>query len=159
MEKDGVAKELKFFIRSQSDADQADASQEKLNGYHGVKEERVFLHPSSVNFSVGAFSCPWLVYHELVRTSKPFVRDSTECSTYALLLFGGKVKVLADKNLIIIDDWVHLSAVGRIAALVGGLRRKVDELLLRKIENPSFDIAQTDEMKVIVKLLIKDGLH
>jgi ATP-dependent RNA helicase DHX57 len=159
MEKDGVAKELKFFIRSQSDGGQADSSPQNLKGYHGVNEERVFLHPASINFSVGSFSCPWLVYHELVQTSKAFVRDSTECSTYALLLFGGKLKVQADKNSIVIGDWVQFSAVGRIGALIGGLRRKVDELLLRKIDNPSFDIAQTTEMRLIVKLLSRDGLH
>ena len=52
------------------------------------KEHRVFIHPSSGLFNVGNFSCPWLVYNSIVKTSKPFLRDATECSAYALLLFA-----------------------------------------------------------------------
>jgi hypothetical protein len=42
---------------------------------------------------VGNFSCPWLVYNCIVKTSKPFLRDATECSAYAPLLFGGVLDV------------------------------------------------------------------
>ena len=146
VEKDGVAKELKFYIRA-STSDDPQGS-----------EERVFMHPSSANFAVGSFNCPWLVYHDLVRTSKAFLRDATECSAYSLLLFGGKLEVQASKGLIVVDDWVRLAANARIGALIGGLRRKVDELLARKVEDPSFDIAGTVEMKLIVNLIVSDGL-
>jgi len=78
-EKDGVAKELSFFIRKEETHDATGRG----------KEERVFMHPSSALFSAGNFSCPWLVYNSIVKTSKPFLRDVTECSAYALLLFGG----------------------------------------------------------------------
>jgi ATP-dependent RNA helicase DHX57 len=148
VEKDGVAKELKFYIRVKSTGDNQPVA----------TEERVFMHPSSTNFSVGSYNCPWLVYHELVRTSKAFLRDATECSAYSLLLFGGKLEVQASKGLIIIDDWVRLAANARIGALVGGLRREVDELLSRKVEDPAFNIAATVEMKLIVNLLVSDGL-
>ena len=150
VEKDGVAKELQFFIR----VDSATGS-EQVSG----KDERVFMHPSSFNFSVGSYSCPWLVYHELVRTSKAFLRDATECSAYSLLLFGGKLEVQASKGMILIDDWVRLAANARIGALIGGMRRKLDQLLAKKVEDPTFDLCNTVEMKIIVNLLISDGLH
>ena len=44
-------------------------------------------------FHCSFFSCPWLVYNSIVKTSKPFLRDATECSAYAPLLFGGVLDV------------------------------------------------------------------
>jgi ATP-dependent RNA helicase DHX57 len=165
VEKDGEARELKFFIQAgvSNDDSGSSQSQDGAPSVHrhfnpNVAEERVFFHPSSANFSTGNFACPWLVYHELVRTSKPFLRDATECSAYALLLFGGNLEVQAGKGLIVIEDWARLSANARIGALIGGLRKKIDELLQKKVEEPRFDIAGTVEMKLIRSLLVTDGL-
>lgn len=165
-EKDGEAKELAFFIQASRDdlSSNSSVSQDVLNNstskhyYHGVAEERVFIHPASANYTTGSFSCPWLVYHDLVRTSKPFLRDATECSAYALLLFGGKLEVQAGNGRIIVADWVRLAANARIGALIGGLRKTIDELLARKIQDPGFDIASTTEMKLVRSLLVTDGL-
>lgn len=142
LEKDGVARELKFFIRTE-----------------GAREERVFIHPSSFNFSIGSYSCPWLVYHSLVRTSMPFLRDVTECTAYALLLFGGQIEVSVslDNAEVIVDGWAKLSANPAICSLVGSLREKVDALLARKVDDPVFDVAGSTEMKLIVKLVRGDG--
>lgn len=146
-EKDGQARELKFFVRTQHDEMKT-----------GCQEERVFIHPSSANFSSGSYSCPWLVYFYMVRTSKPFLRDVTECNAYPLLLFGGSLDVQASKGLVVVDDWVKLAANGRIGSLMGGLRRKVDLLFSRKVQDPAFEIAETEEMQLIVKLITTDGL-
>ena len=32
--------------------------------------ERVWLHPSSVNFSEGVYDSPWMVYNEIAKTSR-----------------------------------------------------------------------------------------
>jgi ATP-dependent RNA helicase DHX57 len=88
----------------------------------------------------------------------PFMRDVTECSNYDLLLFGGSIEVLATDGLIIIDNYIRMSANARIGALIGGLRRKVDDLLSKKIAEPSYDVAKSVEMKLIVKLLRTDGM-
>jgi ATP-dependent RNA helicase DHX57 len=114
-------------------------------------EERVFIHPSSNNFAVGSFSCPWIVYHRLIRTSKAFISDATECNPYSLLLFGGTMEVQASKGLILLDDWIRLSANARIGSLIGGLRRRVDELLELKVTDPSMDIAGSTEMELITE--------
>ena len=150
-EKDGVAKELKFFIRLEEESPNNQQNER-------MKKERVFLHPSSALFSVGNYSCPWLVYHSLVKTSKPFLRDATECSAYALLLFGGQLSVEARNSIIVVDGWAKLSANARIGALIRGLRGRMDDLLESKIKDPTVDISDTPEMKLIVKLLITDGL-
>ena len=164
VEREGTARELKFFIQagggSNDDAPSlVQNSHRSVNmRYHNVAEESVFFHPSSANFATGNFACPWMVFHKLVRTTKPFLLDATECSAYALLLFGGKLEVQAGKGLIVIEGWVRLSANARIGALIGGLRQKMDELLKKKVEEPTFDIAATIEMKLIRSLLVTDGL-
>jgi len=57
-----------------------------------------------------------------------------------------------------VDNYVRTSANARIGALIGGLRRKVDDLLSKKIADPSYAVAKSVEMKLIVKLLRTDGL-
>jgi len=158
VEKDGKAKELKFFIRGGSDGTGDDVGGNSSNRNNGRNDERVFIHPSSNNFSIGSYSCPWLVYHRLVRTSKAFVSDATECNPYSLLLFGGSMEVQASKGLIVLDDWIRLSANARIGSLIGLLRQKVDELLEQKVMDPSLDIAGSTEMKLITDLLRYDGV-
>lgn len=145
---------LKFFINPT----QHDDASKMYRHYFDVPEERVFIHPASALFNVGSYSYPWLVYHTLVKTSKSYVRDATECSAYALLLFGGKLEVQAGQGLIVVEDWARFSANARIGALIGGLRRVIDELLLKKIEEPEFDIVSTTEMKLVRNLLVTDGV-
>ena len=94
----------------------------------------------------------------MVRTSKPFLRDVTECSAYSLLLFGGELQIKSSKGTILVDDWVELSANARIGSLMGGLRRRVDTLMAEKVRNPFYEIAGAKEMQLIVKLIKTDGL-
>ena len=140
-EVDGVAKELTFFIR----------------GEFG-KEERVFIHPSSINFITGNFGCPFLVFNSLVRTTKPFLRDVTECNAYALLLFGGELQIQAAKGIVTVDNWAELSANARIGSLIGGLRRRIDSLLAEKIVNPTLDVSSRPEVQLVIKLVRTQGL-
>lgn len=161
IEKDGKAKELKFFIQGGSDiasVNNFDDTNSKSTDISSRNEERVFLHPSSNNFAIGSFSCPWLVYHRLVRTSKAFISDATEGNAYALLLFGGNMEVQASKGIINIDNRIQLSANARIGSLIGAMRRKVDDLLDKKVANPSLDIAKSVELKLITDLLRNEGL-
>jgi ATP-dependent RNA helicase DHX57 len=150
VEIEGIAKDLRFYTRGDQNCG--------LKKYHDIPEERVFIHPSSMNFAVSSYSCPWIVYHELVRTSKAFLRDTTECSAYALLLFGGELKVEASKNLIWVDGYVRLSANAKVGALLGGLRRKIDDILLLKVSDPTYNVSSSIEMKLIIQLIVSDGL-
>lgn len=71
--------------------------------------ESVSFHPSSVNTRQSARSDRWFVYLEKVETSKVFLRDSTAVSAYALLLFGGQVDVVHDRDRIVVDRCVTLA--------------------------------------------------
>jgi ATP-dependent RNA helicase DHX29 len=59
----------------------------------------VGIHPSSINAKLGqdgpgnAPAFPFLMFHEKVKTSRVFVRDSTVVAPAALLLFGGAIDV------------------------------------------------------------------
>lgn len=111
--KDGESKEFNFFIREGNNVDTNTSDGEgKCRNLNG--ETRVFIHPCSQNFNVGQYSCPWLVYHHLLQTSKAFICDSTECNAYAMLMFGGTMNVQASKGLIVLDNWIALSANPRI---------------------------------------------
>lgn len=123
-----------------------------------TKEDgRVFLHPSSVNFPVGIFESPWLVYTEKVKTSKVFLRESTMIPAYALLLFGGEIRVKHERQSITVDDWLQFEAPARIAVLIRELRLKVDSILLDKIQQPSVDISSSPVVTALIRLLTTDG--
>ncbi|RHY93370.1 hypothetical protein DYB35_000319 [Aphanomyces astaci] len=146
------AKAIRFFIR-------------KLD----KTTERVFIHPSS-----SQFESPWLVYNELVQTSKIFVRESTMVAPYALLLFGGELTVQHEKvqlfrwqpwtkcryvqGLLHVDGWIKFHAVARIGVLVKALRHQLDHLLAVKVTDPSVDLSSSHLIDAICDLLITEGV-
>jgi len=118
---------------------------------------RVFLHPSSVNFSCGKFESGWLVYSDIVQTSKVFCRETSMVPVYAVLLFGGDVSVHHEAGLVRVDDWATFKAPARIAVLVRELRREVAALLERKVEDPELDVGASRVVEAMHHLLSTDG--
>ena len=53
-----------------------------------------------------------------------YIRDNTMVGSYALLLFGGDVRVLHDEGLVKVDDWATFQAPARIGVLVKELRQR-----------------------------------
>ncbi|KAG7388339.1 ATPdependent RNA helicase [Phytophthora pseudosyringae] len=144
VEEDHNAKQIRYFVRSATEA-----------GHR----ERVFLHPSSCNFSQNNYDSPWLLYTELVQTSKIFVRESTMVNPYALLLFGGHLEVIHEKNLLTLDGFIRFNAVARIGVLIKSIRQHLDRLLVEKIADPSVDIAQSELVTAISHLLKSEGMY
>ncbi|KAJ3025104.1 ATPdependent RNA helicase, partial [Rhizophlyctis rosea] len=59
--------------------------------YYTPSDGRVFLHPSSINFtSTNYQKDPFLMYLMKVETSTVFLRDSTSVGVWPVLMFGGK---------------------------------------------------------------------
>lgn len=81
-------------------------------------KERVFIHPSSVNCQVGKFEDPFLVYHNLVNTSKMYLRDTTCVSVWPALMFGGDLDVDFHHNVITMDTYFKFDAVPRISGML-----------------------------------------
>jgi ATP-dependent RNA helicase DHX57 len=118
---------------------------------------RVFLHPSSINFTCGKFESGWLVYSDLVQTSKVFVREASMVPVYAVLLFGGEVSVHHGEGLVRVDGWATFRAPARIAVLVRELRAEVAALLGRKVVDPGLDVGSSRVVEAMHHLLSTDG--
>ena len=119
---------------------------------------RVFVHPSSVNMTCNKFETCWIVYTDLVETSKLFVRQCSMAPAYALLLFGGKLNVVHEKGQIEVDDWVRLRAPAKVGVLVRELRKLLDALLSDKLDEPWRDVSAHPVVRGILELLRTDGM-
>ncbi|XP_060595012.1 putative ATP-dependent RNA helicase DHX57 [Ruditapes philippinarum] len=120
----------------------------------------VKIHPSSVNFQVRFYESPYLVYHEKVKTTRIYIRDSTMVSVYPLLLFGGgEIGVdLSRGNFILsVDDgWIKFMAQShQIAELVKELRLELDHLLEDKIKTPHMDLCTCPRGSKIIDTIVK----
>ncbi|KAL8259783.1 hypothetical protein R6Q59_027736 [Mikania micrantha] len=115
---------------------------------------KVDIHPASVNAGVHVFPLPYLVYSEKVKTSSVYIRDSTNISDYALLMFGGNL--IPSKNgdgIEMLDGYLQFSASKSVLGLIKKLRGEVDRLLKRKIEDPTMDV--NVEGKGVVAALVE----
>ena len=136
MEKDAEAHTVKIFAREQG---------------------RVFIHPRSVNFSVGKYESGWLVYTSMVETSKVYVTESSMVPAYAVLLFGGKLRVDHDRGRIVVDDWAEFQAPGKIAVLICELQAEVDRVLEAKVGDPGLEVQRSPVVEALLAILGSDG--
>ncbi|KAI4874272.1 hypothetical protein NFI96_028451, partial [Prochilodus magdalenae] len=119
----------------------------------------VYIHPSSVNFTVRHYNSPYLVYHEKVKTSRVFIRDCTMVCVYPMVLFGGgqvNVELQRGEFIISLDDgWVRFAAAShQVAELVKELRWELDQLLEEKIKNPSMDLITCPRGSRIIQTIV-----
>ncbi|MCO5571415.1 hypothetical protein L7F22_025155 [Adiantum nelumboides] len=132
------------------------ASSQKVLWTDGRQE--VFIHPSSVNHDVSEFQYPFLMYHEKVKTSKVYIRDTTIVSPYTLLLFGGAISVQHQTGQVSVDGWLRMNAPAQTAVLFKELRAAVGSILEELIRNPknSFGNANQEVVSYILKLLVEE---
>ena len=118
--------------------------------FRGQKGD-VYLHPSTIAFSAKELDSRYCCYHEIVKTSKVYVRDCTSISKFSLLLFGGSLKVYQDKRVVAIDEWLKFRCDAKPATLVKYLRQSMEVLLLEKIMDPSMDIAASIKGTAVIQ--------
>jgi ATP-dependent RNA helicase DHX57 len=118
---------------------------------------RVFIHPSSINFTVGKFESGWLVFSDMMETSKIFIRECSMVPVYAVLLFGGNISVQHEKGMLVVDDWASFKSPARIGVLVRELRIELARLLGKKIEDPGLEISKSKLIDAMHHLLSTDG--
>ncbi|XP_020972317.1 DExH-box ATP-dependent RNA helicase DExH1 isoform X3 [Arachis ipaensis] len=126
----------------------------KRTAFYTKEVGKVDIHPASVNAGVHLFPLPYMVYSEKVKTTSIYVRDSTNISDYALLLFGGNL--VPGKNgegIEMLGGYLHFSASKSVIDLIRKLRGELDKLLNRKIEEPGLDI--TAEGKGVVAAAVE----
>ncbi len=121
---------------------------------------RVFIHPSSVNFSAGKFESGWLVYSDIMETSKVFVRECSMVPVYSVLLFAGSVAVQHEKATIVVDEWAKFKAPARIGVLVREMRLALAKILDKMIQDAAGYVMSNGEKRLIDalhQLLASDG--
>jgi len=53
--------------------------------------------------------------------AQPFLMDATPATPYMLLLFGGKLAMPDPaRQMVVVDDWLHLHASARVAGTTSG---------------------------------------
>jgi len=57
-----------------------------------------------------------------------------------------------------VDGWLRIRGYPRIGCLINKLRLMLDELLVKKINDPTLDIQSSDVIKCVKRLIERDGL-
>ncbi|CAK4644545.1 unnamed protein product [Aphanomyces euteiches] len=110
------------------------------------RQKQVFIHPSSINHGA-QFVTPWLGYHLKLHTSRVYLPVSSGVTPLALALFGGQFDVKIELSRVAIDTWLDLPCAGRTSMLLFELRRRLSDLLQRKLDAPSK--METDDRAVV----------
>ncbi|WAR09447.1 DHX29-like protein, partial [Mya arenaria] len=97
------------------------------------------VHPSSVNRNLQANG--WILFHEKVKSTRVYLRDSTLVSAYPLLLFGGEIHVQHTDQLLSVDDRIVYKAYAKTGVIFRELRKLLDDLLATKLEEPALNIS------------------
>lgn len=123
-------------------------------GEHAFQSHRkgdLYLHPSTVAFDETRLDSRYCCYHELVRTSKTYVRDCTTVNPLALLLFGGALETYPAHGICAVDGWLKFRIQARSATLIKYLRGRMERLLFEKIVSPHKDVIETDEGRALIR--------
>ncbi|CDJ63833.1 DEAH-box RNA/DNA helicase, putative [Eimeria necatrix] len=119
LEKAPEAWQMKFFTRV--DADTNSPQEDKKSPRQ--KLQRVFIHPTSVNFKSCDFDTQWVAFSEKLQTTKVFIKDVSTVSVFALLLLSCCELVPAQgEGALWLDGWLQLRCPGLICSYVKHLK-------------------------------------
>lgn len=118
------------------------------------------LHPSSVNASCGDFSSPFLIYQEKVKTSKVFIRETSQIPIISLILFSGsdvKIELHNGDFLFLLEDfWIVIQAQDvKIAESMKYMRKELMAILEEKINDPLLNLLNHDHGKRVISTIIQ----
>ncbi|XP_071942254.1 ATP-dependent RNA helicase dhx29-like [Antedon mediterranea] len=109
------------------------------------------LHPASVNKKIACHG--WMVFLEKVKQSRVFLRDSTLISPYHLLLFGGGLSIQHRERIVSVDGWIQFKAFAKTAVIFKQLRELLDVILIKKLQNPQYDIHNEKIIQLLISLI------
>lgn len=110
-------------------------------GFRTKSDGRVVLHPSSVNSDEKQFLSQWLVYHDKVKSSQVFIRDSSMVHPIALICFSGKdvreihqehgPSVLQPRVTLAVggDQWMAFYCSPRLARVLQAIRLEINKMV------------------------------
>ncbi|KAK6360648.1 hypothetical protein TWF730_006784 [Orbilia blumenaviensis] len=125
-----------------------------------TEDERAFLHPASTLFDAQGFkgNAAFMAFASKVSTSKIFLRDVTPVSAFGILLLGGNVELDMSGRGVKVDGWIRVKCWLRIGVLVKCLRVLLDVELQRKVENPGLEVAGSEAVGLVRRLIEFDGM-
>jgi len=146
-----------IFLRSAAGAVPVEREAKELR--FRTQKEEVFLHPSSVNFSVTNFQSPYLVFQEKVRTSKIFVRDCSMVPIVPLVLFSGSdVNICVSGGTTFItlaNGWIRFHVEKHeIAEMIKAIRVELLDLLEEKIKDPLLNLLHSEKGERIINTIV-----
>uniref|UniRef100_A0A1A8ENG2 ATP-dependent RNA helicase DHX29 n=2 Tax=Nothobranchius korthausae TaxID=1143690 RepID=A0A1A8ENG2_9TELE len=112
---------------------------------------RAQVHPSSVNRNLQTHG--WLLYQEKVKYTKIYLRDTTLISPFPMMLFGGDIDIQHREKLITLDGWIHFQAPIRIGVIFKHLRKLMDSLLEKKLQNPRMSLEDDTTIQLILDVI------
>lgn len=118
--------------------------------FRGQKNGEIYLHPSTIAFTAKELGSRYGCYHEIMKTSKIYIRDCTAVSKFAILLFGGSLTVYQTHGVAAVDNWLKFRVSAKPATLVKYLRSSMENLLLEKIMDPSVDVAESPKGRAVI---------
>ncbi|KAL0487405.1 ATP-dependent RNA helicase DHX [Acrasis kona] len=121
---------------------------------HTAKHGQAFVHPSSVLFKDDStFRDKYLVYNEMTKTTRVYVRDLSTVTPYSLLLFGGTFD--KQTNLVTLDKWIKFKMDSKCADMIHLLRVECVKALAHKMMNPKSEYSSSEKlaMSTIINLI------
>ncbi|ORZ13412.1 P-loop containing nucleoside triphosphate hydrolase protein [Lobosporangium transversale] len=115
----------------------------------GPKQETVWIHPSSVNFTKGGAGAalataaaagqdlsPWFVFNSLVKSTRMYVWESCRIGQFPLVLFGGELSVKHHAKLVTVDKWIQFKCHAKTAVVFKMMREELEKILRKRIDEP-----------------------
>ena len=118
--------------------------------FRGQKIKEIYLHPSTIAFTAKELVSRYGCYHDIMKTTKIYIRDVTAVSKFAILLFGGDLKVYQTHGVVAVDEWLKFRVGAKPATLIKHLRAQLEALLLEKIMDPSIDVAESQKGRAVI---------
>ncbi|XP_017758486.1 PREDICTED: putative ATP-dependent RNA helicase DHX57 [Eufriesea mexicana] len=119
----------------------------------------VSIHPSSVNFHIGYFASPYLVFQEKVKTSKIFIKEVSMVPILPLILFSDyELKIELYNGIFVVsleDGWILFSVEShRVAQLLQRMRMELIKLLEQKMKEPLLNLLNHQSGKKIIQTIV-----
>ncbi|MBA0859460.1 hypothetical protein Goshw_007082 [Gossypium schwendimanii] len=132
-------------------------NKEKSIALKTMEDGQVLLHSNSVNAEVPKVPYPWLVFNEKVKVNAVFLRDSTGVSDSILLLFGGNIsRGGLDGHLKMLGGYLEFFMKPALAVMYLSVKRELEELIQRKLLDPTLDTHSSNELLSAVRLLVSE---
>lgn len=143
---DADAKSIRYFVQHVPDAMTASTDSSKTAAPANAIEQqhndqRVFIHPKSVNFNTTDYECPYLLYNRIQGndSGRISIFDCSVATAYGYLLLSNSVlSIDHSSNLLILDSYIKFKCNNtRVSILIKQLRHYLNVLFQNKIANPS----------------------